>query len=250
MSNTPSTRQTIIPSYPYVQYNDDPNIVAFFSAYNSIAQAYLNQFNIINLPVYTNPQITGYLLDWVASGLYGNPRPALSVGNLVSAGTWNSDQYNIDDYNKYKEVSIGQFYETTDDVYKRVLTWNLYKGDGKQFTITWLKKRVMRWLIGPDGAAPFIQETYPVSVQFNTSLHPGKNVVTITVHLSTTQKVGDFGIYDSPEYDTSVYNNTATRTIPVQYPFLPLVAYQLKEAVESNAVNLPFGYTFYVVVEA
>jgi len=250
MATTNVTRQTIIPSYPYVQYNDDANIVAFFQAYNIVAQEYLNAFNALNLPVYTNPVIINYLLDWVGAGLYGNPRPTLSVGNLVGAGTYNSDDYNIDTYNRFNQVSIGQYFETSDDVYKRILTWNLYKGDGKQFNIAWLKRRCMRWLIGPNGAAPFLTETYPVSVEFDTAEHPGKDVVTIKIYLTQTVVVAEQGDYDFPEYNTSVYNNTNTTTRQTEYGFLPIVAYQLREAIDSNAVNLPFGYTFFVDVEA
>jgi len=245
-----TTRAKIIPSYPYVQYNDDPNIVAFFGAYNIMAQAYLDAFNNLNLPVYTQGNIVNQLLEWVATGLYGNPKPTLYVGNTKTSGEYNTDDYNVDGYNQVISVTTDTVYSTNDDVYKRILTWNLYKGDGKQFNIVWLKKRCMRWLIGPNGVAPTVDQTYPVSVQFNTSEHPGVDVVTITIHLSTTRLVSEYGDFDSPQYDTSVYNNTQTRYVAQEYSFLPIVAEQLKEAIESGAVNLPFGYTFYVDVVA
>ncbi|HAF4711160.1 TPA: hypothetical protein G8O14_005187, partial [Salmonella enterica] len=50
------------------QYNDDPDIVAFFDAYNKLAQEYLDYFNNLNLPCWTSPAITGELLDWIAAG--------------------------------------------------------------------------------------------------------------------------------------------------------------------------------------
>lgn len=51
------------PAYPYVQYNDDDNISAFFIAYNAYSQNYLNLFNITTLPIYYNQE--GNLLIFV-----------------------------------------------------------------------------------------------------------------------------------------------------------------------------------------
>jgi hypothetical protein len=67
----------ILKSYPYQQYQDDPNIVAFFDAYNSIAQGYMDYVLGLNLPIYT--QLSGPLLDWVGQGLYGFQRPTISI---------------------------------------------------------------------------------------------------------------------------------------------------------------------------
>ncbi|BEN98698.1 hypothetical protein SMQC11_19870 [Serratia marcescens] len=47
--------EKIIPAYPYTQYNADPNIVAFFTAYNTLAQGYLDYLNALNLPCWTSP---------------------------------------------------------------------------------------------------------------------------------------------------------------------------------------------------
>ena len=58
----------------------------------------------------------------------------------------------------------GTVYTTSDDIYQRLLTWHFYKGDGKIFSIKWLKKRVMRFLIGANGTAPLLDYTYPVSI--------------------------------------------------------------------------------------
>ena len=39
----------------------------------------------------------------------------------------------------------------TDDVFKRILTWHFYKGDGKNFSVRWLKRRIWRFLQGANG---------------------------------------------------------------------------------------------------
>ncbi len=60
--------EKIIPSYPFVQYRDDPNIVAFFEAYNDMAQEYLDELNSLNLPYWPSASLSGKLLDWVVEG--------------------------------------------------------------------------------------------------------------------------------------------------------------------------------------
>ena len=206
-------RTAIIPSYPYVQYNDDVNIEAFFSAYNQIAQTYLDGFNSLYLPVWTSATISGYLLDWVGTGLYGIPRPVLSSGSNVSLGPYNTVPFNQKEaYNQQSTQSSGTYYSTTDDIYKRILTWQLYSGDGKQFNLQWLKRRVARFLYGSAGTDPNLTNTYTISAVINASSHPGKDVVTITC------------------------------------PTIANVSLQLQAAIQQNIVNLPFGYTFYVTL--
>jgi len=45
--------ETILPAYLYQQYNNDPDLAAFFTAYNDISQGYLDNINSLNLPIYT-----------------------------------------------------------------------------------------------------------------------------------------------------------------------------------------------------
>ena len=66
----------------------------------------------------------------------------------------------------YKTSTV---YDTPDDIYKRVLTWWFYKGDGYDFSIQWLKRRIYRFLFGVEGkdaSAPF---TPDISVTFDHS---------------------------------------------------------------------------------
>lgn len=155
----------IIPAYPYVQYNDDPNIVAFFDAYNEIAQQYLDDLNSLYLPCWTSEKITGPLLDWIAMGIYGQTRPAIQlVKEQSEKGEYNTVEYNSTPYTHLSNYVAGEYSPMNDDLFKRVLTWNFYKGDGQQFTINWLKRRIARFLHGPDGRDPGIQSTFDVYV--------------------------------------------------------------------------------------
>ena len=97
----------------------------------------------------------------------------------------------------------------SDDIYKRVLTWRLYKGDGRQFTVTWLKRRVARFVFGVDGSDPPIHETYGVGVAF-----VGGNVVNITLPPGT-----DILLAETLAYLVK----TGTLELPFQYIFNVLV---------------------------
>ena len=139
------TTTDIIKSYPYVQFADDENITAWFDAYNAHAQQYLDWFNNTPLAVYTRSEISGALLDWVANGVYGCYRTPIAFGNARSIGPLNTYTPNYIPFNQGKELSDVTSFTMTDDIFKRVITWNFYKGDGVQISIPWLKKRIARF---------------------------------------------------------------------------------------------------------
>ena len=139
------TTTEIIKSYPYVQFADDENITAWFDAYNAYAQQYLDWFNNTPLAVYTRSEISGALLDWVANGVYGCYRTPIAFGNSRSIGPLNTYTPNYIPFNQGKELSDQTSFTMTDDIFKRVITWNFYKGDGVQLSIPWLKKRIARF---------------------------------------------------------------------------------------------------------
>lgn len=201
---------SIIPAYVYQQYADDQNIQAFAYAYNAIAQSYLDWFNGINLPIYTGSQITGALLDWVAAGIYGIQRPVLAAvqaGDLV--GPFNTFTLSTIPYNSLTGTATSTVFPVTDDIFKRIITWSVYKGDGASFTVTWLKRRVARFLAGANGTdyrGPLTQ----VSVQFQ-----APDVINVTV-------------------------------IAGEIPLT--VAPILQAAVLSGVLPLPFQYTFNVLI--
>lgn len=156
----------VINAYLFQEYNDDQDLQAYFASFNSYAQNFVDWFNQINLPIYTSPLISGTLLDWVALGLYGVLRPTLSSGKNQNLGPYNTAVYNQLMWNGYKVIGATNVTVTSDDIFKRILTWRLYRGDGQTFNPQWLKRRIIRFLNGPNGTDPVIQNTYAVSVSF------------------------------------------------------------------------------------
>ncbi len=189
---------TIIPCYPYQEYSDDPNITCWFDQANAMMQYYLSWFIWANLPIYTKQ--SGALLDWVANGIYGQYRPTLG-GSLA-----------------------------TDDIFQRCITWAFYKGDGKVFNVRWLKRRIQRWMDGPNGIDPGVNQTYNISISFSSPY---------TINIDILTNVGG---KPSGQYNTYMFNTTEFNA---SY-FNTGLASILKEAIESGAVELPFMYDYVV----
>lgn len=223
-----------IPSYLYQQYSGDTDLEAFVSGYNTIAQEFVDWFNTIGLPIYTGDQINGLLLDWVGEGVYGLPRPVLSNGQYKTLGLYGSVKYGTHKYGTGQTVNSAPYYATPDEVYKRILTWRFYKGDGFVFSTEWLKRRVMRFLNGTNGTAPNIDNTYQVSVTIS-----GVNLVTIRFY-TTIIDINLQG-YGVSKYGTTQYGGFSKTS--TSYPDNPYVAY-LKAAINSGILDLPFQYEF------
>ena len=163
----PTTLTQVIPAYLYQQYADDDNLQALIDALNTMTQQYITWFATIGLPVYTGAMIVGALLDWVATNLYGQPRPVLSSGTVLQIGPPATFAPATLQPAVLKTTTSPVFYSVDDDVYKRVLTWNFYKGDGRTFSIRWLKRRIARFLLGLNGTDVVpIDQTYNISVAF------------------------------------------------------------------------------------
>jgi len=161
--------QQCIPSYLYWEYSDDQDLQAFVASFNSLSQGYLDWFNNTPLGVYTSPNINGALLDWVGNGLYGIPRPVLSTQTSSTTAGYNTAPYNSVPYDSLAFSSSGTATLASDDIYKRMLTWDLYRGDGQVFTIGWLKNRVSRFLNGPNGTDyPVLNNPPSITVSGNT----------------------------------------------------------------------------------
>lgn len=156
-----SPLKEVIPSYLFWEYSDDESLQAFVSAYNSLSQGYVDWFNNTPSGLYTSPYVTGPLLDWIGQGVYGISRPVLSTSVITRRASYNSIAYNELAYNGDSYSSSGSATTASDDIYKRVLTWNLYRGDGQMFTIGWLKNRVNRFLNGVNGADYPVQNNPP-----------------------------------------------------------------------------------------
>ena len=143
--------QGIIPSYLYLEYSDDDDLQAFVASQNALAQGYLDWFNTTPLALYTSPVIMGALLDWIGKGIYGIDRPVISSQALTKLAGYNELAYNTIPYDGLFFQSSGTAAVASDDIYKRVMTWQLYRGDGHVFTLGWLKNRISRFLHGTGG---------------------------------------------------------------------------------------------------
>ena len=236
--------KNVIPSFLYEEYSDDDDLQAFVDAQNALTQQFLDWFNVVQLPVYTSDQITGLLLDWVGAGLYGFPRPSILTGISRRLGPYGTTWYGQPPiaYGKTKVSALPTSEIVDDDIYKRILTWHFYKADGKYFAIKWLKKRVMRFLIGTDGTAPNIDQTYQISVTFG----PNREA-NIVVYNSLRRSYSGPGVYGrgraygkGPSYGVAP---TATQSLT---PFPAAAAF--KACFESGILEVPFQWTWNVVI--
>ena len=169
----------VLPAYLYQQYTQDPyseDLQAFFTAYNNTSQAYLDNTNGLELPIYTSQSAP--LLDWTALGVYGVIRPSLGSPITFSPlNVYDTVPYNTTAYSEDTENAPTGFYVVNDDTFKRILTWNFYKGDGFQYNTQWLKRRVARFLYGVDGTdIPNIDSLYNISVTYGSG-----ETITITI---------------------------------------------------------------------
>lgn len=146
-------RATTLNSYLYKQYEDDDNLQALVAAYNGATQYFVTWLNEIGLPYY--PGLEGDLLNWVLLGLYGLPKTQLASPLTPSQGPLNSllPLNSLFPLNTFV-AATQTFYNLSDDVLKRILTWNFYKGDGRKFSMLWLKRRIVRFLVGTNGVDP------------------------------------------------------------------------------------------------
>lgn len=237
----PTTLTEVIPSYVYKQFDDDDDVQAFVRSYNELAQVYATWFATVALPVYTGAAISGALLDWVAAGIYGQLRPRLSSGRFRAEGPYNTYAFNTWPFNKLRIIGPSDVAVTTDDIFKRIITWNFYKGDGDTFNVRWLKRRIMRFLTGADGTAPNVPQTYPISVTI------GNNIVSIRVS-GGSRRVLSGALFNRHRFNQRLitFDALITEFVPGPDP-LPNESV-LKEAIEAGVLQLPFQYRFIVTV--
>ncbi len=236
----PTTLQAPIPSYLYEQFADDDDLQAFVTAFNTLAGIYVSWFATVGLGVYTNPAISGLFLDWVAAGIYGFLRPTLSSGKFRDKGPFNTWTLNSWPFNQIRVIGPSSVTVTSDDTFRRIITWNFYKGDGNRFNVRWLKRRIMRFLIGPDGSAPNVDQTYIVSVSFGSG-----NLVSIKIS-SGSRKITGGAIYNRFGFNQLPFNSLLTVFTPGPTPLPEETIF--KEAVESGVLQLPFQYSFIVSI--
>ena len=202
-------------AYLYEQYADDPDLPAIIAALNQLQQYYLDWFTSVGLAYY--PGLSGDLLDWLAHGVYGVQRQNIVLDTIASSGMLNTLALDTEPLNEFTEpVSITL--PVSDDVFKRIITWNFYKGDGFRFTMKWLKRRIMRFLVGVNGLDP------------NPSA-PGFKI----------------GTEDTSAVGVTVSNDTVTVTIngvllSQKTQLQPLIPYLFKAAFLGGMLQMPEQY--------
>lgn len=231
-----------IPSYLYVEYNEDEACQAFVNAYNEQAQNYLDTVRNLNLPNYTQAPIEGDLLDWVAGGVYGFDRPTFPTINLATIGPLNTYPLNTLAYNEFLNQNPDFTFYTSDDAFRRVLTWHLYRADGVQFNIRWFKRRVARFLYGEDGiwkqnGLDCAADTSRISVTFGppytVNLRIVNNVRRITGGAIFARFVLGRKAFAQMDSENEVYDPIPT-------------AYFLNGAINGGILEVPFQFDYIV----
>jgi hypothetical protein len=235
---TGQTNATVVlPSYLYWQYSDDENLQAFVASYNQIAQGYLDWFNATPLALYTSPGISGALLDWTAYGLRGIARPTVGNTTTFSIGAINTFVVNELPVNAVQQYTSGYAFLLNDDYYKRVLTWWFYRGDGRNMSIDWIRRRVTRFIYGVNGADVAYPSANPPSVKI--SYFGGVAAIDTftvnTVPVGASYAPGTSNVEEAGIITITVPNNTTGAVL--QY----LIA--------NNYLLLPFATQFKVVLE-
>jgi len=208
-------------SYLYEQYADDEDMQAFVASYNA-GQQTIQQWFWANLLAFW-PGLTDDLLDWCGQGIYGLPRTSIASLPTQALGPLNTEALNVAPLDSFVP-STQQVYAVNDDLYQRILTWHLYRGDGRNFSVRWLKRRIMRFLVGSNG------------------LDPQPDNPWFTVGAETTSAIG-----------VSLVNNTITVTLnqtllSLQAQLAPNILQLFAAAFENGALELPLQYSYLVII--
>lgn len=222
--------EEIIKSYLYTQYNDDDDIRAFVSAYNALAQDVYTWMLSANLPIFVGGYNAGDQLKWIAEGIYGVKKPILVSEKQSIYGPFNAVLFNQLPFNGRKVVKQSEQVVVSDDLFKRIMTWNFYKGDNFYFTIPWLKRRVMRFLTGVDGVDIVNDQRWSISVLFS----GGGASISI---IKGFRKLTDASMFNNFSYNSQVFNQKKSLLIKsTNYEYASL----FKQAFDSGLLHMPF----------
>jgi hypothetical protein len=156
-------------------------------------------------------------------------------------------------------LSIGDIVITDDDLYRRILTWHLFKGDQNYFNIRFIKRRIWRFLYGVNGipievSPPGIgDESIADTEQISVSLGVDQNVTirfvlghrTVTggalLNMFGPNGFGPASGVSPPAYAPVPLNDLETTYVP--YPPLPYMT-TFKEALDSGVLEVPYQFNF------
>ena len=262
---------TVLPSYLYQEYSDDDDLQEFVKAQNTMQQDYVDTFNALNLPIYPGPIVSKALLDWVGQGVYGMKRPSIGTGLPLLIGPLNTwccnwgPPYEVPPVvqpsgaipNTQEQLTVGDVYLTNDDIYRRILTWHFYKGDGNYFGTRWLKRRIWRFLYGTNGWSVEVADDVSIADTEQISISIGANRdVTIRFVLGKRTITGGemlnvfgcngFGIsIGATVPDHKAISLNELRTTYVTYPALPFMS-EFKQAMDIGALEMPYQFHYTV----
>lgn len=235
----PVTLQKVIKSYLYVQYADDENLQAFVTVFNELAQNYVDTLNGLNLPIYTTDPVKGDLLDWVAEGLWNIVRPVLPTVGSPAVGAFDTYGFNELTINGgIPAGSTGDIFYTTDDVFRRVLTWTLFRGDGRVFNVRWIKRRIMRFLFGENGINFNVDQTYRISVTM-----AANHEVTIGIINNYRTVTNSAGFNEGGLNTIDLDGMDSTNIVLAPIPEVSI----LQLCFSAGVLETPFQFTFTVV---
>ncbi|HGB1935574.1 TPA: hypothetical protein ACIUHN_000833 [Salmonella enterica subsp. diarizonae serovar 50:k:z35] len=222
--------EDIIRSYLYTQYNDDDNIRAFVTAYNTMAKNIYDWMRSANLPIFVGGYNAGDQLRWIARGIYGVKPPVLESGRQLVIGAFNTCTFNTVPFNTRRVINQSEQVVVSDDLFKRIMTWNFYKGDGFYFTIPWLKRRIMRFITGVNGVDVVNDQHWSISVLFS----GGGASVSI---INGFRKLTDSSVYNAQTFNSRAYNQKTSALIKSnEYEYASL----FKQAFDSGLLHMPF----------
>lgn len=222
-----------IAAYLYDEYSDDSDLQAFFAAYNALAQGYIDWFNSTPLGLYTAPNISGELLDWTATGIYGVARPVISSLQTRTVGSVGTLPVNVLAVNTLKLLRSGNAQIASDDVYKRTLTWILYRGDGIQASVQWLRRRVARFIYGANGS--------------DISLDDVLNVGIVQPNLPPTGATATFAVNTRAVNTRQARTQKAAHTLEIVLPS-STIALQFTALLQQGYLPLPFQVSYRVML--
>lgn len=221
---------TPISSYMFTQYADDDEIRAFFTAYNQILQEIYGWMYDTKLPIFIGNYLSGALLQWCVAGIYGQTIPTLTTSSSYVHGQYNATRYNQLAFNQRQKTTKSNQVIVSDDIFKRILTWNYYKADGFHFTVPWLKRRIMRFLLGSMGTDIANDQHWAISVLFASS------GMTITISKGY-RRISKSAIFGKTRYNRIRYNGINTYLISSsQYDFANIFSV----AIQNGVLKLPF----------
>ena len=226
----PVTRLDVLLAYLYKEWEDDDDLQGWVESYNTYAQLFIDWFNALDLPIYTKQQ--GALLDWVAQGIYGISRPTLFLNRPFARGPFSTASFcEIPFAELAIENDVSNVAVTSDDIFKRIITWHFYKGDGKNLTTTWLRRRVARFLFGVDGS-DYSEPVYNISIEWS------RTQLTITI-VSAWSVCTNSGAFATNAFCGPVFCSLVGHLVP---QIVPAAALQFVEGIANGSIESPVQY--------